>query len=74
VAGPAEDPRLENMRAAIAGLPEALRETLALRLRAELSYEEIAETLQIPVGTVRSRLHDAVRRLRAAVSGKADSV
>jgi RNA polymerase sigma-70 factor (ECF subfamily) len=73
-AAPGEDPRLEEVRAAIASLPDVLRETLELRLRAELSYEEIAEMLQIPVGTVRSRLHHAVRRLRAAVSGKADSV
>ncbi len=65
--GPSEDMRLEQVRAAIGDLPEALRETLELRLREELSYDEIAEVLQIPVGTVRSRLHHALRRLRAAV-------
>lgn len=64
----AEDPRLEQVRAAVGGLPDTLREPLELRLRNELSYEEIADVLQIPVGTVRSRLHHAVRRLRAALS------
>ncbi len=59
-----EDPRLEAMRAALARLPGVHREALELRLRHELSYEEIAEVLGIPVGTVRSRLHHAVRQLR----------
>ncbi|MEW6198780.1 MAG: sigma-70 family RNA polymerase sigma factor [Planctomycetota bacterium] len=66
---PAEDPRLARVRAAIAELPDTLRETLELRLRCELSYEEIAAVLEIPVGTVRSRLHLALQRLRAALSG-----
>jgi RNA polymerase sigma-70 factor (ECF subfamily) len=59
-----EDPRLEQMRAAFGQLPPHLRETLELRLRAELSYAEIATMLRIPMGTVRSRLHEAVQRLR----------
>ena len=37
-------------------LPRAQREVVALCLLAELSYEEVAETLGIPIGTVRSRL------------------
>jgi RNA polymerase sigma-70 factor (ECF subfamily) len=60
-----EDARLEAVREAMASLPEELRETLELRLEQELSYEEIAGVLEIPIGTVRSRLHSAVRRLRA---------
>lgn len=59
-----EDDRLDEMRQAIARLPETLRETLELRLTHDLSYEEIAAALQIPVGTVRSRLHNAVVALR----------
>jgi RNA polymerase sigma-70 factor (ECF subfamily) len=58
------DERLEAMHAAIAALPEPQRETLLLRLQQELSYEEIADVLGVPVGTVRSRLHGAVRRLQ----------
>lgn len=63
-AAPPEDTRLEPMHAAIAALPAPQRETLLLKLRHELSYEEIAEVLAIPVGTVRSRLHHAVAQLR----------
>lgn len=60
----AEDPALAAMRSAIAALPGQIRETLELRLRDELSYDEIAAVLQIPVGTVRSRLHTALKLLR----------
>jgi RNA polymerase sigma-70 factor (ECF subfamily) len=58
------DERIESMRAAIAGLPPLHREALLLRQQQDLSYEEIAEVLEVPVGTVRSRLHHAVLRLR----------
>jgi RNA polymerase sigma-70 factor (ECF subfamily) len=67
-----EDPRLERMREAIGTLPPPQREALELRLRYELSYEEIAEVLEIPVGTVRSRLHHAIRTLRDRLT-KGDS-
>jgi RNA polymerase sigma-70 factor (ECF subfamily) len=61
------DPRVERMREAIGKLHPALREVLELRLQAELSYEEIATALGVPVGTVRSRLHNAVKQLRQAM-------
>jgi len=60
--GPSDE--LDRMRASIARLPDKLRETLTFRLADGMSYDEIAAALGIPVGTVRSRLHDAVRRLR----------
>lgn len=62
------DDRLPAMRAAIAQLPEPQREALQLKLQQELSYEEIAEVLAIPIGTVRSRLHHAIASLRAALN------
>jgi RNA polymerase sigma-70 factor (ECF subfamily) len=68
----AEDPRMERMRRAIAELPTTMREALELRLRSELSYDEIADVLQIPVGTVRSRLHAALQRLRATLRDAAE--
>jgi RNA polymerase sigma-70 factor (ECF subfamily) len=49
---------------AIDELPEAARETLILRELEGLSYAEIAESLQIPKGTVMSRLHYARRRVQ----------
>jgi RNA polymerase sigma-70 factor (ECF subfamily) len=61
---PQEDSRLNPMRRAIQALPSNQRETILLRWYDELSYEEIAQILQIPLGTVRSRLHHALRKLR----------
>ncbi len=63
-----EDGRLEPMRAAIARLPPSHREPLLLKLQQELTYVEIAEVLEIPVGTVRSRLHHAVAQLKLALN------
>jgi RNA polymerase sigma-70 factor (ECF subfamily) len=64
----AVDDRLPAMRVAIAALPEPQREALQLKLQQELSYEEIAEVLAIPIGTVRSRLHHAVATLRTVLN------
>jgi RNA polymerase sigma-70 factor (ECF subfamily) len=49
---------------AVAELPEDARRTLLLREVDGLSYAEIAQTLEIPKGTVMSRLHHARRRVR----------
>jgi RNA polymerase sigma factor (sigma-70 family) len=56
------------MGVALAALDARDRETLTLFVWAELSYEEIAEALGIPAGTVRSRIHRARRQVRAALS------
>lgn len=66
----AEDARLDSMREAIARLPDINREVLELRLVEALSYAEIAESLELPIGTVRSRIHHAVLRLRNELTGK----
>jgi RNA polymerase sigma factor (sigma-70 family) len=52
----------------IAGLPVELRETLVLRELEELSYKEIAEVTQTPIGTVMSRLWRARRALLRAAA------
>lgn len=49
---------------ALAGLPEEQRMVFILSEMEGLKYAEIAEALEIPVGTVKSRMHVAVRRLR----------
>ena len=58
-----------RVRAALARLPPKHRAVLALRELEGLSYEEIAQSVGIPVGTVMSRLHQA-RRLLAEKPGK----
>lgn len=50
---------------ALGDLGEGLRVALLLREWHGLSYEEIADILHLPVGTVRSRLHEARRRFQA---------
>ena len=52
------------VRNAIANLPSHYRDTIALQAFAELSYDEISRVLDIPIGTVMSRLNGAKRLLR----------
>jgi RNA polymerase sigma-70 factor, ECF subfamily len=49
----------DDIAGALAGLPEKFKSVIVLRDLEELPYEEIAEVLEIPIGTVRSRLHRA---------------
>lgn len=51
---------------ALARLTEGDLHALLLAAWADFTYQEIAEALDIPVGTVRSRLHRARRKMRAA--------
>ncbi len=53
----------DRCRAAIAELPPLEREVLVLREYQALKYREMAELLEIPIGTVMSRLYSARRRL-----------
>ncbi|HEX4165326.1 MAG TPA: sigma-70 family RNA polymerase sigma factor, partial [Bryobacteraceae bacterium] len=53
-----------DVRKAIEKLPEAYREVIVLREFEELSYEQIAQVLDCPSGTVMSRLSRARERLR----------
>ena len=53
---------------AVSRLPVPLSEVYHLRASG-LSYEEMAQVLEVPVGTVKSRMHDMVKRLREEVSG-----
>ncbi|WP_460395054.1 RNA polymerase sigma factor [Actinophytocola sediminis] len=56
------------LAAALADLADGDREVLLLIAWEDLSYEEVAEALAIPIGTVRSRLHRARKLVRAALS------
>jgi RNA polymerase sigma factor (sigma-70 family) len=55
------------LAAALAGLKPRDRDVLLLFAWGQLSYEEIAAVLDVPLGTVRSRLHRARRQTRAAL-------
>ena len=54
-------------RRALDALPREAREVLVLRAVEELSYQEIALTLGVPIGTVMSRLARARQRMQAAL-------
>jgi len=54
----------ERLRQAVLSLPPGSRAALILREYEQLSYKEIADVLQVPVGTVMSRLHYARQALR----------
>lgn len=55
----------------VAQLPDAQRETLVLRYSEQLRYDEIAEVLQCPLGTVKSRLFNGLRTLRQILVSEA---
>ena len=58
----------DDIQTALAALPEEFRVPVVLCDVADQSYEQIAATLGIPVGTVRSRLHRGRRLLRSMLS------
>ncbi len=55
---------MQDLRSVLDGLPEDQRDVLLLRFVDDLSLQEIAEAMEIPLGTVKSRLHNALRVLR----------
>jgi len=61
---------VDDPRAALAGLlgslPATQREVALMRFVDDLTLEEIATALAIPLGTVKSRLHHALAQLRAS--------
>ena len=64
-----EAPRVESsqgeeLRTEVAKLPVAQRETVILRFMEGMDLSEIAAALEVPVGTVKSRLHHGLEALR----------
>jgi len=68
LAGLLKAERIDALRRAVQTLPVAYRETLVLCDLQELSYQDAADALGCPVGTVRSRLHRARELLTARLS------
>ena len=75
VATPEAGPRAveaARVRAAIAALPPAQAATVALFYLEDLTVSEVATALDVPVGTVKTRLMHARRKLRAELEGQDD--
>ncbi len=62
---------LAEVLAALAELPAPYRAALTLRHMQQLSYQEVAEALGIPIGTVKTHLHRARATLRARLAARA---
>jgi RNA polymerase sigma-70 factor (ECF subfamily) len=60
----------EELERALLALPEAYRAAVVLRDVEDLSYREIAEVLDVAVGTVMSRIHRGRALLRTALAGR----
>jgi RNA polymerase sigma-70 factor (ECF subfamily) len=61
---PADGEPLRDIDRAVATLPAAQREVLLMRFVDDLALQEIAVALDVPLGTVKSRLHNALEALR----------
>jgi len=64
--------RAGSLAECVAGLPIVFREVLTLRFEEEMRLEEIAAVLGLPLGTVKTRLHRALKHLRRAVEEKSE--
>lgn len=60
------------MWGAVRSLPPELREPLALQALRELSLAQIATLLEVPVSTIKWRMHEARRRLRRQLGDPGD--
>ena len=58
----------QAVRAAMAALPAEFRQVLVLRYLQEMSYQEIAQALALPEGTVKSRINRAKGQLKALLA------
>lgn len=61
---PAEDDGQSDIHALLVNLPQGQREVLLLRFVDGLQLDEIATALDIPLGTVKTRVHHALKKLR----------
>ena len=62
--------RRESLEACIGELPLPFREVIVMRELEGMSYREVADAIEAPVGTVMSRLARARQRLQRCITGK----
>ena len=59
--------RVSALQQAIEQLPDLERQVVLLRMQQELSFKQIAEVIDAPIGTVLGRMHHAKQRLKKAL-------
>ena len=59
-----QNERLNLVRQAVKSLPDDLRQVIVMKEFEELTFQEISESLEIPLSTVKSRLYTALKQLR----------
>ena len=62
------DEELGRIRSAILSLQPAEQEVFLLKQNGDLTYEDIAESTGMPLGTVKTRMRNALRKMREAVA------
>ena len=66
--------RREELETLVAALPDRYREAVSLYYFEELSYQQIANLLDQPLGTVKSSVHRGIRLLRKQLSAQSNEV
>jgi len=56
--------RMNLVRQAVGALPSELRQVIVMKEFEEMTFQEISETLELPLSTVKSRLYTALKQLR----------
>lgn len=59
-----QDERLRLVRQAVGALPVELRQVVVMKEFEEMTFQEISETLELPLSTVKSRLYTALKQLK----------
>ncbi len=66
--------RTEVVRRAVNALPQELRQVILMKEFEELTFQEIAEALDLPLSTVKSRLYTALKQLRMRLQSYGEEV
>jgi RNA polymerase sigma-70 factor (ECF subfamily) len=66
--------RTEIVRRAVNALPTELRQVIVMKEFEELTFQEIADALELPLSTVKSRLYTALRQLQMRLKSMASEV
>lgn len=64
-----EREKIMSLKKALADIPAEMRQAFVLKHYYNYSYEEISAILHCPIGTVRSRIHYSIKKLKSVLDG-----